>query len=478
MKTEEKIYSDQKSPNIGPDVKKWEKDQKDSKSKVEKDPEGTVEKTTKSLVEKGKEGPVTKVMADAPKQVRYKDALYVQANEPYIDRIDEFHKWYGQNKDSFPKAVGGGLVSPGSRDISFFVYKDKADAEAMKEKIEAGSFETNGPLKDDDNYNIGVIVGWFPNINPEHSKWLTEHGLKVETGRSGDQIVVKASYTPKYIRHKSALYVKAEDAKENEYSDAAVMAADFGIPPEDLEDLKKYKDDSGVSIFDLASLARSVSKKKKASGLRHAVRDKDIGNLDEWEDEQFDFLVIASFDGEASWEVVDGAYSAAEAEELVAEYRMAYGPSTPVRIHSMRRHYQNDRYPTEYDASVRRKRVTAVAKEYAEVIKGVKDSLVSLPLEWIGKDNSSKLLMHVQVPVAKGTSTFNKIRKAIKSGIIAPEGQKVQDRGTDGNFKEDEYSSAVFTVGKLEFHVSLELDEDRDKGTKKADIGVFTHIRK
>jgi len=421
MKTEEKIYSDQKSPNIGPDVKKWEKDQKDSKSKVEKDPEGTVEKTTKSLVEKGKEGPVTKVMATVPNQVHYKGSLYTIAEKQ-----------------------PGGFPGPNEG------YKDeKAPASALSDW-----------QKKQDKPNLDNSVKWSQNYE-----------------KTTDLIDEEAKKFAKYIKHNGSLYVMAEEAKEKEYSDAAVMAADFGIPPEDLEDLKKYKDDSGVSIFDLASLAHSYNK-KKASSKRYAVKDEDIYNLDEWEDEQYDFLIIASFDGEASWEVVDGAHSASEADELLSEYMMAYGPSTPIKIHSMRRHYNNDRYPTEYDASVRKKRVTAVAKEYAEVIKGVKDSLVALPLEWIGKDNSKRLLMHVHVPVSKGTSTFNKIRKAIKSGIVVPEGQKVQDHGTDGNFKEDEYSSAVFAIGKLEFHVSLELDEDREQGTKKADIGVFTYIRK
>lgn len=58
--------------------------------------------------------------------------------------------------------------------------------------------------------------------------------------------ISKTASAPNYIRVKGQLYKKAETMK----SDLEVMAADFGILPEHLNDLKKYTDDTGLSLYD------------------------------------------------------------------------------------------------------------------------------------------------------------------------------------------------------------------------------------
>lgn len=72
-----------------------------------------------------------------------------------------------------------------------------------------------------------------------------------EAAQHGKMLGVHISKTnaPKYIRVKGQLYIRTAAKK----SDLEVMAADFGVPPEKVADLKKYKDERGVSFYDAIS---------------------------------------------------------------------------------------------------------------------------------------------------------------------------------------------------------------------------------
>ena len=68
--------------------------------------------------------------------------------------------------------------------------------------------------------------------------------------------------TPTHIRVNGHLYRRADEGPEAEgaipepMSPEAVLAADFGIPPDQVEDLKGIKDQSGVSIYDIIKMKR------------------------------------------------------------------------------------------------------------------------------------------------------------------------------------------------------------------------------
>ncbi len=200
MEKDDKVYSDEQKSNIGPDVSKWEKANQDDGIKVEKNHDGVVEKTMKSLEEKGTESSVPKVMASAPGQIRYKGALYVRSSNEAPNE--------GSPKAPFP-----------TKEVSDW---QKKQTTTNIDKVQYS-----------ENYD-----------------------------KTMDLLDDEAKKVAKYIKHNGSLYALAED-KKDPYSPTEVMAAEFGIPPEAVEDLKKYKDDSGMSILDLAYLAKSVNKKEK-----------------------------------------------------------------------------------------------------------------------------------------------------------------------------------------------------------------------
>lgn len=204
---DETIYSDQQKANINPDVAKWEKSNTKVETSVEKKPEDVVEKTMQSLSERGKEAAASKTAT--AKTIRYKGALYVKATADYIERLDEFNSWLGENENNLPKYKGTRLFSIWSKDVYLFSYLDEANAKDAVKQFAAGGFEPYGPYKDGDNYTVGVYVGWSPNDNPEHSKWLEQHGFKLKESQSGELTVVKAS-AKKLIRFKGSLYRRAE----------------------------------------------------------------------------------------------------------------------------------------------------------------------------------------------------------------------------------------------------------------------------
>lgn len=75
----------------------------------------------------------------------------------------------------------------------------------------------------------------------------------------------------------------------------------------------------------------AFSKEGTTKMKRHAVSESQISNYDEWVGE-YPVLIIYSYDGR-DWEVVDGAQTNEEAQELLGEYRMAFGPGSQVQIY-------------------------------------------------------------------------------------------------------------------------------------------------